>query len=60
MRDLKWMGEYSLEHNNNSISDDNLKQEINERFNKLLSQKECTTQPIDIEFRKSPTLIIGF
>ena len=58
MRDLSWFKEYSLENNNN-ISDDNLKQEINERFNRLLFQEEYTMQPIDIEFSKSPTIIMG-
>ena len=60
MRDLSWFKEYSLGNTNNSISDDNLRQEINERFNRLLFQKENTTQPINFELRKSPTIIIGF
>lgn len=43
MRDLSWMAEYSLGNTNNSISDDKIKQEINERFNRILTQKENTT-----------------
>ena len=54
MRDLSWFEEYSL-GNTNNISDDKLKQEINERFNRIMAQKENTT----IELRKkNPTLLL--